>query len=755
MKHAKPTLKHEKKTDIQQDDKKRKAQKKAAYHHSKPSELQEPTDTTMLRDTSASESAFKHQSDVMEPLPISDTISEQTEKAGMPGATATGTEKTKKSRKLAKAEKQVGRTDAKLNQAKENLPTKKKPRTRLVFDETKGKAKREFYFEKQVKPQVEHIKGPLSQRPVKMAANSAIAFGHKKIYQAEDENVGVKAGHRGEMVVEGGVRTALRHRKTAPYRKVAKLERAAMKKRVNLSHRQTLERNPKLKSNLFSRMWQKRNLKKQYAKAARNTKKAAAGAKKTGSLTVRLGKAVTRLVTKNPKVIIFLLIAGLLIAVIMMLFSLGAGIGSSGLGGIMGVVYSAEEEDINAAGLVYTEWETDLQIAISNAEASHPGFDEYRYEIGHIGHDPHVLMAFLTARFNNFTFNEIVGELRALFDAQYSLSFTPSVEIRTRTNADGEVVQYEWHILTVRLVSIPLMNVILPLMDDNQRQHFGVLMQTQGARQLVGSPFSFNWLPHVTSHYGWRIHPIRGDRALHLGVDVGLPTGTEILSAQDGTVTFAGYSGGFGNIVIIDDGNGIVTKYAHCHTLLVRTGNTVAMGDVIATVGSTGDSTGPHLHFEVLINGAHRNPVFFALTNPNLFSLDGGAGAMTAEQFAILYAEARRHLGVPYRYGANGPNAFDCSSYVAWVYRESGIYPLPRTTAQGIYNRSTPVPFGMQMPGDIVFFHSTYSTSDWITHIGVYLGGGRMIHAGSPVQYANINTPFWQRHLAGFGRLPW
>jgi len=754
LKHAKPTLKHEKKTDIQRDDKKRKAQKKAAYHHSKPSELQEPTDTTMLRDTSASESAFKHQSDVMEPLPISDTVSEQTGKTEVPGATAAGTEKTKKSRKLAKAEKQVGRTDAKLNQAKENLPTKKKPRTRLVFDETKGKAKREFYFEKQVKPQVEHIKGSLSQRPVKMAVNSAIAFGHKKIYQVEHENVGVKAGHRVEMVVEGGVRTALRHRKTAPHRKVAKLERKSMKKRINLSHRQALERNPKLKSNLLSRMWQKRNIKKQYAKATRDTKRAAA--KKTGSLTTRIARTIVRITLKRPKVILLLLVIGLLVSAVMSLFTLGAGLGGSGLGAVLNVSYLAEDEDIDAAALVYTEWETDLRLEILNAEAGHPGFAEYRYEIGHIGHSPHVLMAFLTARFQNFTFAQIVGELRAIFDTQYNLSFTPSIEIRTRTNDDGEVVQYEWHILTVRLESIPLINVILPLMDESQLQHFGVLMQTQGARQRVGSPFPFNWLPHVSSLYGWRVHPIRGERALHRGVDIALPIGTEILSTQYGIVTFAGYDAdGFGNFLVIDDGKGVVTKYAHCHTLLVRNGDTVAMGDVIATVGSTGASTGPHLHFEVLIDGVHRNPLFFALTNPHLFSADGGAGsAMTADQFSILYAEARRHLGTPYQYGANGPHAFDCSSFVAWVFRESGIYPLPRTTAQGIYNRTNPVPFGMHQPGDIIFFHSTYNTTDWITHLGIYVGGGRMIHAGSPVQYANISTPFWQRHFAGFGRLP-
>jgi len=92
---------------------------------------------------------------------------------------------------------------------------------------------------------------------------------------------------------------------------------------------------------------------------------------------------------------------------------------------------------------------------------------------------------------------------------------------------------------------------------------------------------------------------------------------------------------------------------------------------------------------------------------------------------------------------------------VAWVYRHSGIYPLARTTAQGIFNQSIMIPPTHAAPGDIIFFHSTYSTTDFITHIGVYLGDGMMIHAGRPVNITSINTPFWQTHLVSWGRLNW
>ena len=94
----------------------------------------------------------------------------------------------------------------------------------------------------------------------------------------------------------------------------------------------------------------------------------------------------------------------------------------------------------------------------------------------------------------------------------------------------------------------------------------------------------------------------------HTGLDIAAPTGTTIKAAASGTVTFVGYKGSYGNMVVINHGNGVQTYYAHCHSLCVSNGATVTQGQKIATVGSTGNSTGPHLHLEVRINGSHVNP---------------------------------------------------------------------------------------------------------------------------------------------------
>ena len=135
-----------------------------------------------------------------------------------------------KPRKLAKAERQAERAGSKLKKAKNKLPGKRKLRAERVFDEQTGKGKTRLYFEKEAKSQSQHLKGSLPLRPVKAAANFAVLNVHRKIYQAEHDNVAVKAAHRGELAAEVGVRSALRFHKTVPYRKVAKLEKKAIRK---------------------------------------------------------------------------------------------------------------------------------------------------------------------------------------------------------------------------------------------------------------------------------------------------------------------------------------------------------------------------------------------------------------------------------------------------------------------------------------------------------------------------------------------
>ena len=121
------------------------------------------------------------------------------------------------------------------------------------------------------------------------------------------------------------------------------------------------------------------------------------------------------------------------------------------------------------------------------------------------------------------------------------------------------------------------------------------------------------------------------------------------------------------------------------------------------------------------------------------------------ETFAAILSEAEKYIGYPYVWGGSSPaTSFDCSGYVSWVINHSG-WNVGRLGAQGLYNICTPT--SAPRPGDLVFFEGTYDTSG-VSHCGIYVGDGMMIHAGDPISYANLNTSYWQSHFYAYGRLP-
>lgn len=304
-----------------------------------------------------------------------------------------------KDNKLTQARRKAERTTEKLEQAEACLPSRRKLRIETASDPETGKAKKHLKFEQEVKSQRAHVKGSLPMRPVKAGANTAIGYAHKKIYQAEDENIGIKAAHRTELVGEAGLRTAYHRHKTAPYRRVSKLQQKSVRANAGLSYRQALYDNPELKKNVLARMWQKQKLKRQYAKAAREAKKAGTRAKDAAVTTEKIVVSIGRTIRRHPvacAIIILLLLVFFLIASVLSSFS---NIGTGGLGSLAASTYLAEDQDINQAELSYTEWETDLQMEIGRVESDRPGYDEYRYNIGAIEHADGLLNRCLSGLF--------------------------------------------------------------------------------------------------------------------------------------------------------------------------------------------------------------------------------------------------------------------------------------------------------------------------------------------------------------------
>lgn len=191
-------------------------------------------------------------------------------------------------------------------------------------------------------------------------------------------------------------------------------------------------------------------------------------------------------------------------------------------------------------------------------------------------------------------------------------------------------------------------------------------MQTCGNRQCYGSPFDFPWPGYVTSPYGYRVHTLTGEKGLHRGIDIGAAEGTPIQALQDGRVVSAGNAGDYGLCVVIEDRDGYQSRYAHCGSLLVSAGQEVKRGDVVATVGSTGSSTGPHLHLEVAHNGEYLNPYFFVDNGGEGYTMSGGAAGiprisddpgppMGDGSFEAMLTEAEKYLGYPYVCGGFSP----------------------------------------------------------------------------------------------------
>jgi len=673
---------------------------------------------------------------------------------------------TRQQKKYNKAVRRTERADRRVEQAQMKLPAKRRLHMERQPDEASGKMKRRLRFEEEVLP--EYRRPSLLSRGAGAVKMAAVIKLHSKIREYERDNVALESAHKSELVAEQGVGRVLRwernRRRAKPYRTLRKAQQKAARAHTDLAWQTALRDNPELqRKNALAKWVQKQKIKRKYAQAAHEAKQSAKFTQNVLTATGKIARAIAQYAAAHKAV--FLAVA--MLALVVMFFATGLTSCTAMLSGFqssyISASYMADEGEICQSDLYYTEKETDLQIDIDNTEENYPGYDEYRYNIGEISHNPYELLGYLSTAFNAFTFAGVQSEIDRIFSEQYTL--TREVIVETRYDDDGD--PYDWYVLQTTLTVRPLSAVAQShLSPGEQTDRYGVYMQTYGNRQAFGNPFDFSWLGNVSSGYGWRVHPISGEKSLHRGIDLAVAQGTPILAVQDGRVVSAGDAGSYGLCVVIEDDKGYQSRYAHCSSLNVSAGQEVKRGDVIAAVGSTGNSTGPHLHLEVMLNGEYLNPYFFVDNG------DDGTGAIPGTpggpaipdysgepmgdgSFEAMLHEAEKFLGWPYVWGGSSPStSFDCSGYVSWVINQSGVGSVGRQTAQGLYNLCTPVSSANAQPGDLIFFTGTYSSPGPVSHVGIYVGGGRFIHCGDPISYANTGSPYWSAHLYGYGRLP-
>ena len=248
-------------------------------------------------------------------------------------------------------------------------------------------------------------------------------------------------------------------------------------------------------SNPISRFWQKQKIKRQYAKEARNTAKGIKGAaertRKAAAKAAEKTKQTAAFVARHPADVA--IAVGVLLLFIMVMSGLSScgAMFSGTLNGVLGTSYTSEDSDLVATEQSYAAMENELQSEIDNIETTHSGYDEYRYDLDTIGHNPHELASYLTALLQSYTPQSAQAELKRLFGLQYTLTLTEEIEIRTTTDEEGNEEEYEYRILNVKLTNKPIASLAEELLNPQQFEMFKVYLQTQGNKPLIfggGSP---------------------------------------------------------------------------------------------------------------------------------------------------------------------------------------------------------------------------------------------------------------------------
>ena len=561
--------------------------------------------------------------------------------------------------RAARAQQKAEVLGQKLERAEKQIPKKKKIRLQKELDPEKSRMKHTLRFEEVEKQRGKEILPKKAGRRMVQTASAAV---HSKMYQVEEENVGTKAAHRTELATEATATMAAHaarvHHQNAPYKKVEKLQQQVNQANVNAAYRAAVRDNPELQTNNVKRFVQKQRIKRQYAKEYRKAQKAgskgSAAAKKAKDAVSSTGQAVITAI-KNHKG--GLVVIGALVLLVFMVFSSLSSCSvmmEGAMGSILGTSYTSEDPDILQTESNYTALESGLRNELANIENTYSGYDEYRYDVDNIGHNPNELISYLTAKFDAFTPEQVQTELEAIFEKQYSLTTRAETEIRYRTETrtgtttstdpvTGETtteeytyeveVPYEYHILYVTLRNKGFGTAAVEGLTEEQKERYAATLSMKGNKPYL-----------------------------------------------------------FGNDIYANE-----------------------------SAGEDYDIPGE------------------ALADPD---------------FAALITEAEKYLGFPYVWGGSSPStSFDCSGFVCYVFSNSGVHNLPRTTAQGIYNQCAHIAPSEAKPGDIIFFTGTYDSPGPVSHVGIYVGNNMMIHCGSPIQYVRTDSSYWTQHFYAFGRL--
>ena len=490
---------------------------------------------------------------------------------------------------------------------------------------------------------------------------------------------------------------------------------------------------------------------KRYASIFRSKRKVEAAGGKAAERTLTFAERIKNTavnIIKNHKGVIAVLLAALLFIVILAgsinsMAAMFTGVNTT----VMQSTYLASDDELKAAEEAYCEMEEALQRQIDSIKSRYPGYDEYRYQVDEISHNPYQLASYLTVKFGNFKASDakVQKELKALFKAQYGITIDGGTETITETKTVkvgeslGQVVTSGYcncSICCGRWAGGATASGAYPTASHT------IAVDASNPTVPMGTKVIMNGVEYTVEDTG---------NFARYGVDFDVYYDSHSAASAHGHQTWEAY--------LADDNGTQEVEVTTTRTVTVL--NTTMTNGGFDAVARARLSENDAINWYNILNTSYGNRDYlWDKTTISGYTTDGMSYSIPAEalsdaRFKNMITEAEKYLGYPYVWGGASPStSFDCSGFVSWVINNCGNgWNVGRLTAEGLRTTCTYVSPDQAKPGDLIFFQGTYDTAG-ASHVGIYVGNGMMIHCGNPIQYASIETSYWQQHFYCFGRLP-
>ena len=595
----------------------------------------------------------------------------------------------------------------------------------------------------------------ISKRAISAAAGSAAVYLHGKGHEAEEDNAAVEGSHRAELMAENALRHAMNRtnrgvRKRSsrwqenPADAVAKgrLQFEAVQEAAKSTGRQAAEMEQAKKS-AIRRFWQKQRYKKAYQAAKNGEKTAAETMQITQTVFAKVKRAAAAVIGRNKGIF------GALAAMVLLFVLIATSLSSCGASlqgatsSIAGTTYASTDEDIYAVENAYAALEDALNSQINSIESRHSGYDEYRYQVDEISHNPYQLISYFTAKYGEFTYEQVKDEVEEIFRQQYSISTESTRETVTETKTVrvgeslGQVVTSGYCSCAICCgvwAGGPTASGVYPTANHT------IAVDANNPFVPMGTKVVMNGVEYVVEDTG---------AFAQYGVQFDVYYDAHASALAHGHQTWEAY---------IADDNGSQEVEVTSTREVNRLDVTMTNHNLDAVLRSRMDENEEKRYDLYNTTYGNRNYLFDVNTLPGGgaggFGYDIPAEALSDQKFANMIREAEKYLGYPYVWGGASPStSFDCSGFVSWVINNCGNgWNVGRQTADGLRSCCAYVSPSEAKPGDLVFFQGTYNTSG-ASHVGIYVGNNMMIHCGNPIQYTSIASSYWQEHFMAFGRI--